>query len=67
MDNSSALVLNLLAREIDAVLAGFVRGQVSVCLALGTFYAAALMAAKAWRSVSPPSWPDAPLTVVAPS
>ena len=34
-----------LAREIDAVLAGFVRGQVSVCLALGTFYAAALMAA----------------------
>jgi predicted PurR-regulated permease PerM len=34
-----------LAREIDAVLAGFVRGQVSVCLALGTFYAVALMAA----------------------
>jgi predicted PurR-regulated permease PerM len=27
------------------VLAGFVRGQVSVCLALGTFYAAALMLA----------------------
>jgi predicted PurR-regulated permease PerM len=34
-----------LAREVDAVLAGFVRGQVSVCLALGTFYAVALMAA----------------------
>ncbi|MCU0826056.1 MAG: AI-2E family transporter [Tabrizicola sp.] len=34
-----------LAREIDGVLAGFVRGQVSVCLALGTFYAAALMLA----------------------
>ncbi|MBL9046063.1 MAG: AI-2E family transporter [Tabrizicola sp.] len=34
-----------LAREIDAVLAGFVRGQVSVCLTLGTFYAVALMAA----------------------
>jgi len=34
-----------LGREIDAVLAGFVRGQVSVCLALGTFYAVALMMA----------------------
>jgi predicted PurR-regulated permease PerM len=34
-----------LTREIDAVLAGFVRGQVSVCLALGTFYAVALMIA----------------------
>lgn len=34
-----------LAREIDAVLAGFVRGQVSVCAALGTFYAVALMIA----------------------
>jgi predicted PurR-regulated permease PerM len=34
-----------LAREVDGVLAGFVRGQVSVCLALGTFYAVALMAA----------------------
>lgn len=34
-----------LAREIDAVLAGFVRGQVSVCAALGTFYAVALMVA----------------------
>ena len=34
-----------LAREVDGVLAGFVRGQVSVCLALGSFYAVALMAA----------------------
>ncbi len=34
-----------LARDIDAVLAGFVRGQVSVCLILGTFYSGALMLA----------------------
>jgi predicted PurR-regulated permease PerM len=34
-----------LAREIDAVLAGFVRGQVSVCLLLGAYYSVALMAA----------------------
>ena len=34
-----------LAREIDRVLAGFVRGQVSVCALLGTFYAVALMLA----------------------
>ena len=34
-----------LARDIDGVLAGFVRGQVSVCLILGTFYSVALMAA----------------------
>lgn len=34
-----------LASEIDAVLAGFVRGQVTVCLALGSFYSVALMAA----------------------
>jgi predicted PurR-regulated permease PerM len=40
-----APTIRRLAREIDGVLAGFVRGQVSVCLALGTFYAAALMAA----------------------
>lgn len=31
--------------DIDKVLAGFVRGQVSVCLILGTYYAVALMAA----------------------
>lgn len=33
-----------LARQIDSVLAGFVRGQVSVCLILGTYYSIALMA-----------------------
>ncbi|WP_299814437.1 AI-2E family transporter [uncultured Roseibium sp.] len=31
-----------LAAEMDAAVAGFVRGQVSVCLILGTFYAVAL-------------------------
>ena len=40
-----APTIRRLGREINAVLAGFVRGQVSVCLALGTFYAVALMAA----------------------
>ena len=34
-----------LARQINTVLAGFVRGQVSVCLILGTFYSVALMLA----------------------
>jgi len=34
-----------LARDVDKVLAGFVRGQVSVCLILGTFYSVALMVA----------------------
>lgn len=33
-----------LARRSDRVLAGFVRGQLTVCLILGGFYAAALMA-----------------------
>ncbi|MCP5072264.1 MAG: AI-2E family transporter [Rhodobacteraceae bacterium] len=32
-----------LGREIDAVLAGFVRGQLTVCAILGAFYAIALM------------------------
>lgn len=32
-----------LAREVDQVLAGFVRGQLTVCAILGTFYAIALM------------------------
>jgi predicted PurR-regulated permease PerM len=31
-----------LAREIDAAIAGFVRGQSAVCLILGTFYAVGL-------------------------
>jgi predicted PurR-regulated permease PerM len=34
-----------LAREVDAVLAGFVRGQFTVCAILGTFYAISLMLA----------------------
>lgn len=32
-----------LAREVDSVLAGFVRGQMTVCMVLGSFYAIALM------------------------
>ena len=39
-----APTIRRLAREIDVVLAGFVRGQLSVCLILGVFYALALMA-----------------------
>jgi len=31
-----------LAREIDAAISGFVRGQTAVCLILGSFYSAAL-------------------------
>ncbi|MGB5837742.1 MAG: AI-2E family transporter, partial [Albidovulum sp.] len=34
-----------LAADVDRVLAAFVRGQVSVCLILGTFYSAGLMLA----------------------
>lgn len=40
-----APVIRQLGRDIDKVLAGFVRGQVSVCLILGTFYSVALMLA----------------------
>ena len=32
-----------IARDVDTVLAGFVRGMGTVCLILGTYYAAALM------------------------
>jgi len=38
-------VVRELAREVDRTLAGFIRGQGSVCLVLGAFYALALMAA----------------------
>ncbi len=38
-----APVIRQLARDIDATLAAFVRGQGTVCLILGAFYAAALM------------------------
>jgi predicted PurR-regulated permease PerM len=40
-----APVVRRLALEIDRALAAFVRGQVSVCLLLGTFYSIALMLA----------------------
>jgi predicted PurR-regulated permease PerM len=36
-------VILAIARDLDRVLAGFVRGQMTVCLILGTFYAVALM------------------------
>jgi predicted PurR-regulated permease PerM len=36
-------VIRRLAREIDHTLAAFIRGQGTVCLILGTFYAVALM------------------------
>ncbi len=39
-----APVIRRLAREMDATLAGFLRGQGTVCLIQGTFYAVALMA-----------------------
>jgi predicted PurR-regulated permease PerM len=37
-----APVIRRLSRDIDRVLAGFVRGQLTVCLILGTFYALGL-------------------------
>ena len=40
-----APVIRRLAREIDDTMSAFVRGQISVCLILGTFYAVALMLA----------------------
>jgi predicted PurR-regulated permease PerM len=40
-----APVVRTIAADINAVIAGFVRGQVSVCLILGTFYSVALMVA----------------------
>lgn len=39
-----APVIRRLAAEIDQTLASFIRGQGTVCLILGTFYAVALMA-----------------------
>lgn len=38
-----APTIRKLATEVDEVLSGFVRGQVTVCLLLGGFYAVALM------------------------
>lgn len=40
-----APVIRLLAAEVDKVLSGFVRGQISVCLILAVFYASGLMLA----------------------
>lgn len=40
-----APVVRQLGREINAVLSAFVRGQLTVCLTLGTYYAVALMMA----------------------
>jgi predicted PurR-regulated permease PerM len=40
-----APTVRMLATDINTVIAGFVRGQVSVCVILGTFYSAALMIA----------------------
>ena len=40
-----APIIYRLAEEIDEVLAGFVRGQLTVCLILGAFYGVALMLA----------------------
>lgn len=37
-----APVIRRLAAEVDAVLAGFIRGQLTVCLAMGSFYALGL-------------------------
>ena len=37
--------IRMLARDIDATLASFIRGQGTVCLILGTYYAIALMVA----------------------
>ena len=37
--------IRTLARDIDATLASFIRGQGTVCLVLGTYYAVALMLA----------------------
>jgi predicted PurR-regulated permease PerM len=45
MPRDHAPVIRDLARQIDTVLAAFVRGQISVCLVLGAFYASALMLA----------------------
>ncbi len=40
-----APVIRQIAKEIDRVLSAFVRGQVSVCIAMGVFYSVSLMLA----------------------
>lgn len=44
LPRAHAPTIRRLAREVDVVLAGFVRGQLTVCLILGSYYAIALMA-----------------------
>lgn len=44
LPRAHAATIRRLAREIDSVLAGFVRGQITVCLVLGIYYAVGLMA-----------------------
>lgn len=43
LPRAHAPTIRRLAREIDAVLAGFVRGQLSVCFMLGVYFAVTLM------------------------
>ncbi len=43
MPRDHAETIRGLARDVDAVLSSFVRGQMTVCAILGTFYALALM------------------------
>lgn len=43
LPRAHAPTIRRLCREIDAVMAGFVRGQLLVCVILGAFYAASLM------------------------
>jgi predicted PurR-regulated permease PerM len=45
LPRAHAPVIREIAGQIDQVLAGFVRGQVTVCLTLGIYYATALMMA----------------------
>ncbi|TPE52175.1 AI-2E family transporter [Amaricoccus solimangrovi] len=43
LPRAHAPTIRRLCREIDAVMAGFVRGQLLVCVVLGAFYAISLM------------------------
>jgi predicted PurR-regulated permease PerM len=43
LPRAHAPTIRRLFREVDAVMAGFVRGQLLVCFILGAFYSAALM------------------------
>lgn len=43
LPRAHAPTIRRLSREVDAVMSGFVRGQMLVCVILGVFYAVALM------------------------